>query len=82
MSSSDTTTSFKAGGITANGSGYAEETIDHDRNGNLIYDGVQKYTFDAWNRLRAIAHAYRSGGTVVQKRRYYGLSDNYCRRCD
>jgi RHS repeat-associated protein len=50
--------------FTTNGSNYAEETIDYDRNGNLTYDGVQKYSYDAWNRMVAIAHAYRSSGTV------------------
>jgi RHS repeat-associated protein len=50
--------------FTTNGSNYAEEAIDYDRNGNLIYDGVQKYSYDAWNRMVAIAHAYRSSGTV------------------
>ena len=50
--------------FTINGSGYVEETIDYDRNGNLTYDGVQKYSYDAWNRLVSVAHAYRSAGTV------------------
>ncbi len=51
--------------FTVDGSGYASETPRTDNNGNLTYDGVQQYAYDAWNRLVGIAHAYRdSGGTL------------------
>ncbi len=48
------------------GSGYADETPTYDPNGNLTYDGVQQYTYDAWNRLVGIAHAYRDSGGTLQ----------------
>ncbi len=34
-------------------------TLSYDANGNLTYDGLQSYTYDAWNRLKKVAHAYR-----------------------
>jgi len=34
-------------------------TLAYDNNGNLTYDGLQAYTYDAWNRLKTVAHAYR-----------------------
>ena len=42
------------------GSGYASDTLAYDNNGNLTYDGSQAYTYDAWNRLKTTAHAYRA----------------------
>jgi len=46
-------------------SGYADDTLTNDQNGNLTYDGVQVYTYDAWNRLKTVAHGYRdSSGTL------------------
>ena len=38
----------------------------HDAAGNLTYDGTQKYTYDAWNRLTQVAHAYRDSGGSLQ----------------
>jgi RHS repeat-associated protein len=38
----------------------------YDRNGNLTFDGSQKYTYDAWNRMVKVAHAYRDGSNNVQ----------------
>lgn len=32
--------------------------------GNLTYDGTQQYTYDAWNRMTKVAHAYRDGSGV------------------
>ncbi|MGA2582256.1 MAG: hypothetical protein ABSG31_03170 [Tepidisphaeraceae bacterium] len=44
--------------------GYAEDTPTNDNNGNLTYDGTQAYTYDAWNRMKTVAHAYRDTGGV------------------
>jgi len=32
----------------------------------MTFDGTQKFTFDAWNRLVKVAHAYRDGSNNVQ----------------
>lgn len=48
------------------GSGYANETPTYDKNGNLTYDGVFSYTYDAWNRLVKVAKAYRDGNGDLQ----------------
>ena len=42
----------------------------YDRNGNLTYDGLQQYTYDAWNRMMTAAHAYSDSG--VHARLYMG----------
>ncbi len=48
-------------------SGYASNTLSSDANGNQTFDGIQAYTYDAWNRLKTVAHAYRdSGGTCLR----------------
>ena len=39
--------------------GQAQEALLHDPAGNLTYDGRFHYTYDAWNRLAAIRHAFR-----------------------
>ncbi len=52
--------------FTVDGSGYASETPTYDLAGNLTYDGVQQYTYDAWNRLITIAHAYRDSSGTLQ----------------
>ncbi len=52
--------------FTVDGSGYASETPTYDLAGNLTYDGVQQYTYDAWNRLISVAHAYRDSGGTLQ----------------
>jgi len=46
------------------GSGYASETPTYDYNGNLTYDGVQQYTYDAWNRLVGLPTPYRDSGVT------------------
>jgi YD repeat-containing protein len=52
-------------GFEVDGSGYANDTLTNDNNGNQTYDGTQAYTYDAWNRLISVAHASRdSGGTL------------------
>ena len=46
---------------------YAEEKLVHDAAGNLTYDGMYKYIYDAWNRLVEVKRAYRtSGGTLTE----------------
>ncbi len=52
--------------FTVDGSGYASETPTYDLAGNLTYDGIQQYTYDAWNRLISVAHAYRDSGGTLQ----------------
>jgi RHS repeat-associated protein len=49
-------------GIDANG--YATDTFTYDAAGNLTYDDCYKYSYDAWNRLRTVTRAYRSGGSI------------------
>ncbi len=39
-------------------SGYAEDQLAHDDAGNLTYDGLHQYTYDAWNRLTKVERAY------------------------
>jgi YD repeat-containing protein len=48
------------------GSGNVTDTPVHDAAGNLTYDGSQKYTYDGWNRMKAVAHAYRDGAGSLQ----------------
>ncbi len=60
-------------------SGYAASniTLSSDANGNQTYDGLQAYTYDAWNRLKTVAHAYGTGssnaGQVSSTMSYDGL---------
>jgi RHS repeat-associated protein len=42
----------------------AQDTPTNDNNGNLTYDGTQTYTYDAWNRMKTVAHAYRDSEGV------------------
>ena len=59
--------------------GYADAGPTHDAAGNLSYDGVYQYTYDAWNRLVTVTKAYRDSGgvlqsgSVVQESEYDGL---------
>ncbi|MGA2230288.1 MAG: hypothetical protein ABSH22_05260, partial [Tepidisphaeraceae bacterium] len=46
--------------FTLDGSYYADDTLTSDNNGNQTYDGLQAYTYDAWNRLKTVAHACSS----------------------
>jgi hypothetical protein len=41
------------------------DTLTNDSNGNLTFDGTAVYTYDAWNRLKSIAHAYRDGSGTL-----------------
>src|SRR5215207_5485725 len=55
-----------ADAFTVDGSGYGSDTLTHDLAGNLTFDGSQKFTFDAWNRMKTVAHAYRDGAGSLQ----------------
>lgn len=46
-------------------SNYVVDTLAYDDNGNLTYDGTQAYAYDAWNRLKTVAHAYRDSGNTL-----------------
>ncbi len=67
--------------FTVDNDGYADEELTHDDAGNMTYDGVFAYTYDAWNRLVQVTKAYRSPsgtgnlsyGSVVNEVRYDGL---------
>ena len=58
--------------------GRAEQNTSYDDAGNLAYDGIYKYSYDAWNRLVKIEKAYHDGaiqtGSVVGEFAYDGLS--------
>ena len=65
--------------FTLDGDGLAQETLEYDRAGNLTYDGVFKYQYDAWNRMTRVTKAYRDDagnvqtGSVLQENEYDGL---------
>ena len=67
-------------GFEMDANGYAQETLTHDAAGNLTYDGVYQFAYDAWNRLVKVTKAYRdpaspstvSLGSVVQESEYDG----------
>ena len=60
--------------------GMAGDELEYDACGNLTYDGVFKYTYDAWNRQVQVIKAYRDEnhnlqlGSVVQEKEYDGLN--------
>src|SRR5690606_11017084 len=73
--------------FTLDASGYAPQGPQYDAAGNLTYDGVFAYGYDAWNRLIQVSKAWRSSsddgsggvtlgpvqtGSVVQALRYDG----------
>ncbi|MHC4717517.1 MAG: RHS repeat-associated core domain-containing protein, partial [Planctomycetota bacterium] len=39
-------------------SGSAEDKFEHDAAGNLTYDGLRAYAYDAWSRLAEVKRAY------------------------
>ncbi|HUO09004.1 MAG TPA: RHS repeat-associated core domain-containing protein [Phycisphaerae bacterium] len=55
----ETTSSFDTTELVETFPDTASETLTYDNNGNLNFDGVQAYTYDAWNRLKTVAHAYQ-----------------------
>ncbi|HEY8666196.1 MAG TPA: hypothetical protein VIL86_06010 [Tepidisphaeraceae bacterium] len=52
--------------FTVDGSGYANETPVYDLTGNLTFDGVYQYSYDAWNRLITTTKTYRDGNGDLQ----------------
>ena len=50
------------------GNGRSANDPAHDLAGNMTFDGTQKFTFDAWNRLVKVAHAYRDGSNKGRQR--------------
>ena len=65
-----------------------QETLTHDAAGNLSYDGVRAYSYDAWNRLVKITRAFRDPaapasvtlGSVVGEFEHDGLSRRVVQR--
>src|SRR5665213_1194337 len=53
-------------GFVTDSSGYANFNLANDNNGNMLFDGSQVFTYDAWNRLRTIAHGFRDAGGTLQ----------------
>ena len=49
-------------------SGDAPDEPEHDAAGNLTYDGLYWYTYDAWNRLAKVQVAYRAAGDDPEKK--------------
>jgi len=46
---------------------YTQERPLHDAAGNMIYDGLYRFSYDAWGRQSKVERAYRdsSGGLCV-----------------
>ena len=42
-------------------------TVSHDHAGNLVDDGVYRYTYDAWNRLVKVESSTDSGAVTIQE---------------
>ncbi len=38
---------------------YTQETLTYDPAGNMTYDGMFKFSYDAWNRLVGVKRAWR-----------------------
>jgi YD repeat-containing protein len=53
--------------FTIDNDGYADETPTTDASGNLTYDGVLRYRYDAWNRLVSVNKAYRDSSGNLQE---------------
>ena len=43
---------------------YAQRRPAYDAAGNLVYDGLHKFTYDAWNRLAKVERAWRDGAAI------------------
>ncbi len=52
--------------FTVDDDGYGQDTLVHDAAGNLVYDGLYAYTYDAWNRLTAVTKAFRDTHGQIQ----------------
>ncbi len=67
--------------FTADANGNVAETLAHDAAGNLTYDGVYAYGYDAWNRLVTVRPAWRDAppgggdlqfGSIIQSNAFDG----------
>jgi len=47
--------------FTADASGFVPQGPEYDLAGNLTYDGVYAYSYDAWNRLVKVSKAFKEG---------------------
>ncbi|QQE14014.1 RHS repeat-associated core domain-containing protein [Planctomycetota bacterium] len=58
---------------------YAQNTYEYDAAGNMTFDGVYAYTYDAWNRMTQVYKAHRNtlgnveNGALVQSNQYDAL---------
>jgi len=61
---------------------YAPETMGYDAAGNLTYDGVFRYVYDAWNRLVEVRKAVSStaDGATIASYRYDGFGKRITRQ--
>ncbi len=80
-------TTDAADAFTVDGSGYATDTLTYDNAGNLTYDGVFQYAYDAWNRLITVSKAYRDGsgvhaGSLIDTMSYDGMGRRISKAVD
>ncbi|MEM8784090.1 MAG: hypothetical protein AAGE65_14720, partial [Planctomycetota bacterium] len=76
--------------FTLDGNGYADQAPEYDAAGNLTYDGVFRYAYDAWNRLVSVTKAYKvdtgagpgalQTGSTLATYRYDGLGRRVVRK--
>ena len=52
-------------------------TLTYDDNGNLTNDGVHKFAYDAWNRLRKAILTDGADETTVAEYEYFGDKNCY-----
>ncbi len=52
--------------FTLDGNGYDAQTLTYDQAGNLTYDGVYTYSYDAWHRLVRVTKTYAEAPNVLQ----------------
>ncbi len=50
------------------------ENLEHDAAGNITYDGLYAYTYDAWNRQVMTRRAYRDDSGTIQA--HYTVQEN------
>jgi RHS repeat-associated protein len=51
--------------FTIDGNGRSANDPAYDLAGNMTFDGTQQFTFDGWNRMVSVAHAYRNGSGTL-----------------
>ncbi|MBN1943120.1 MAG: hypothetical protein JW849_07480, partial [Phycisphaerae bacterium] len=74
----------------ADAGNYGEQALAHDAAGNLTYDGLYAYKYDAWNRLMTVTRAYPDPsdttqhieGSVVATMEYDGLGRRIVKAVD